>query len=165
MWTIIKFDYNKIGLLKQDLQKKLGDDFKIYIPKFIIEKFEGNKKKIKEHNLLDDYLFCFSNSLQDPNIQNSLLFTRGLKHFFNGTKNYQKEISKFIDKCKESEDQKGYITKRFFDLYINSKYEFISGPFGSQIFEIINLQKNRIDILLNNIKVKINRDQYSFRPV
>ena len=50
MWTIIKFDYNKIGLLKQDLQKKLGDDFKIYIPKFIIEKFEGNKKKMTVKN-------------------------------------------------------------------------------------------------------------------
>lgn len=163
MWTIIKFDYNKIELLKQDLQKKLGDDFKIYLPKFIIEKFEGNKKKIKEHYLLNNYLFCFSNNFKNPSVQNRLLFARGLKYFLNGTKNYQKEISKFINKCKKSEDQKGYVTKRFFDLYINSKYEFISGPFESQVFEIINLQKKRIDILMNNIKVKINRDKYSFK--
>jgi len=165
MWTVIKFDEKKIEFLKKDFKKRLGADFKIYIPKFSIQKYRGNKKKIKECNLLDDYLFCFHKRFKDPNVKNILRFSRGLKYFLTGTTDSQNEINEFIKKCKESEDKSGYITKNFFDLYINSNYEFISGPFGSKIFKVINLQKNKIDILLDNIKVKINRNQYSFRPV
>ena len=33
MWTILKFEKKKLELLKTDLRKKIGNDFKIYIPK------------------------------------------------------------------------------------------------------------------------------------
>ena len=32
MWTIIKFDKDKLHFLKEDLSKKLGKDYKIYDP-------------------------------------------------------------------------------------------------------------------------------------
>ena len=92
-------------------------------------------------------------------------FTRGLKYFLIGSTESQGEISEFIKRCKDSEDKNGYILQSFFEIYINSNYEFTSGPFASKIFKIINLQKNKIDILLENIKVKINRNQSLFRPV
>ena len=37
MWTIIKFEKKKLELLKEDLRKKLGKDFIIYIPKIKIQ--------------------------------------------------------------------------------------------------------------------------------
>ena len=112
----------KLNFLKKILKKRLGADFKIYIPKFSIQKYRGNKKKIKECNLLDDYLFCFHKRFKDPNVKNILRFSRGLKYFLTGTTDSQNEINEFIKKCKESEDKSGYITKNFFDLYINSNY-------------------------------------------
>ena len=165
MWTIIKFDEKKIEFLKKDFKKRLGEDIKIYIPKFTIQKYRNNKKIIKEYNLLDDYLFCFHKKFKESNIKSALRFSRGLKYFLTGAIDSQSEISEFIKKCKESEDKSGYVAKSFFELYINSNYEFISGPFGSKIFKIINLQKNKIDILLDNMKIKIKKNQYLFRPV
>ena len=38
MWTIIKFDKKKFSFLKKDLNEKLGVDYKIYIPKILVEK-------------------------------------------------------------------------------------------------------------------------------
>ena len=46
MWTIIKFDDKKIEFLKKDFKKRLGEDIKIYIPKFTIQKYGNNKKII-----------------------------------------------------------------------------------------------------------------------
>ena len=31
MWTVLKFEKKSLGLLKEDLKKKLGSDFKIYM--------------------------------------------------------------------------------------------------------------------------------------
>ena len=41
MWTVIKFDEKKIEFLKKDFKKRLGADFKIYIPKFSIQKYRS----------------------------------------------------------------------------------------------------------------------------
>ena len=43
MWTIIKFDKKNLSLLKEDLNKKLGKDYKIYIPKIRTQRFVNNK--------------------------------------------------------------------------------------------------------------------------
>ena len=34
MWAVIKFDKKKFSLLKNDLSKKLGNDLKLYVPKY-----------------------------------------------------------------------------------------------------------------------------------
>ena len=39
MWTVIKLDQKKINLLKEDLKKRVGNDFKLYLPKLKVEKF------------------------------------------------------------------------------------------------------------------------------
>ena len=59
MWTVLKFEKKSLGLLKDDLRKKLGNNFKIYIPKIRVQKYKNNKLINKEFNLLGDYLFCF----------------------------------------------------------------------------------------------------------
>ena len=78
MWTVLKFDKKNLSLLKEDLKKKLGKDYEIYIPKLKNQKFKNNKLINKEFNLLGDYLFCFPKSLLCKNKINSLRFLRGL---------------------------------------------------------------------------------------
>ena len=53
------------------------------------------------------------------------------------------------------ENENGYLSQNFYDLQINSKYRFSTGPFVEKIFEIINFQKNKIEILVGNIKTTI----------
>jgi hypothetical protein len=165
MWAIIKFDKNNLEFLKKELKKKMGDDFTIYNPKFIFQKHTNNRCINKEFNLLGDYLFCFHKNLKNPDTVNNLKFTRGLKYVLNGFIQSQEEIKKFIKKCKDSENEKGYLTQNFFELCINSKYQFISGPFTKMIFKIINLQKNKINILLGNIKTTIKENEFVFSPL
>ena len=59
MWTIIKSNKKKINFLKNDLTKNLGNDFIIYNPKILVEKYKKNKLIKKEFDLLGDYLFSF----------------------------------------------------------------------------------------------------------
>ena len=165
MWTVIKFDRKEFEFLKKDFEKFFGKDIKIYVPKLFFHRYKKNRIVIKEFNLLGDYLFCFHDKFKNPQIINSLKFTRGLKYFLNGFTDSQEEINKFIKKCKDSEDRNGYLTQNFFDLCVNSSYEFTSGPFTEKIFRIIDLQKNKINILLGNIKININKKKFLFRPV
>ena len=165
MWAILKFEKNNLSLLKDDLNKKLGQNTKIYIPKIRIQKFQNNKLKSKEINLLGDYMFFFHKNLKEKKIINSLRYTRGLKYFLNGFNQSQKEIEKFIEKCKVSENQDGFLSKEFFELELNKKYKFSSGPFSDKIFQIINLQRNRIKVLIGNMKTTIKRKEFLFTPV
>ena len=165
MWKVLKFDQKSLGLLKEDLKKKLGKDFKIYIPKLRIQKFKNNKLINKEINLLGDYLFCFHKNFEYENTLNSLRFVRGLKYFLGGLSGSQNDIEKFIKKCKDSEGQEGFLSRNFFDLDLDRNYKFSSGPFADKIFKIINLQRNRIKVLMGNIKTTIKKKEFLFTPV
>lgn len=165
MWTIIKFDRKKLESLKGDFKKKLGEDFTIYIPKLLIQKYKNNKLIKKEFDLLGDYLFCFHKNLEKPSTLNMLKFSRGLKYFLNGFDCSQREINNFIEKCKKAENSEGYLSQTFFELFINSKYKFINGPFAEAIFKIIGLQKNKINILLGNVRTTIKKKEFLFSPL
>ena len=84
MWTVIKFDKKNIGLLKKDLEIKLGKDVLIYCPKLLIQKFKNNKLINKEFNLLGDYMFCFHDKINEVGVIQKLKFSRGLKYFLEG---------------------------------------------------------------------------------
>ena len=165
MWTVLKFDRKSLALLKEDLNVKLGKNFKIYIPKLRIQKYKNNKLINKEFNLLGDYLFCFHENLASKKTVDSLRFTRGLKCILEGFIASQKDIEGFINKCKSSEGTEGFLSRDFFDLDINKKYKFSSGPFTDKIFQIINLQRNRIKVLMGNIETTIKRNKFLFIPV
>ena len=164
MWAIIKFDKKNFEFLKKDFKKKLGEDITIYTPRLLVHKHKKNKLISVEFNLLGDYLFCFHKKFQNSNTINALRFTKGLKYFLSGFNESQNEIKDFIKKCKESENSKGYLTQNFFHLCKNSDYKFTTGPFTEKIFRIIDLQKNKINILLGNIKTTINRKRFLFNP-
>ena len=165
MWTIIKIDKKKVNSLKEDFRKKLGEEVSLYCPRFLINQPNNNKNKIKELPLMGDYLFCFNEKFSDPQIINSLKYSRGLKYFLEGFIQSQSEIQSFISRCKDSEDKKGYLTHSFFKLYCNSSYKFSSGPFVNNIFKIINLQKNKIKILIGDLTTTLTKNKFSFTPI
>ena len=165
MWTIIKFERKKLTFLKSDLEKKLGSNCKFYIPKLLFKKYSKKKWKKKEFNLLGDYLFCFNEKFNDSKVVKSINYIRGLKYVLQGFNQSQNEIEEFIEKCKTSEDSEGYISEQFYDLKINSNYKFFSGPFTNSIFKIIQLQKNKIKILMGNFKTTINKKDFLFQPI
>ena len=164
MWTVIKFDKKNLNLFKEDLQKKLGKDFKIYIPKIRLQRFQNNKLVYKDFDLLGDYLFCYHKDFINPSTLNKLQFCRGLKYFLSGFIKSQQEIETFVEKCKGSEDKEGYLCNSFYQLKINSNYKFVTGPFTEKIFKIINLQKNKIDIFMGYVKVSIKKKEFLFNP-
>ena len=90
---------------------------------------------------------------------------QGVKYLLNGSISSQKEIKKFIYKCKSLENKKGYLKQSFYDLEINKYYKFSSGPFIDKIFKIIELQKNKINILMGNIKTNISKKEFLFTPL
>ena len=165
MWTILKFDKKKFESLKKDFSKKLGNDFVIYHPKSIFQKYKNNMWVNKEINFLGDYLFCFHKKFKHKETINSLKFSRGLKYFLDGFIQSQEEIQLFIKKCKKYENNKGYLSHEFFEMNIDSEYKFSSGPFANIIFKIIQPQKNKINILLGNIKTTIKKNDFLFNPL
>jgi hypothetical protein len=165
VWTILKFDKKKLESLKKDFSKKLGKDFIIYHPKSLIQNYKNNMLVDREINLLGDYLFCFHKKFQDQKTLGSLKFSRGLKYFLEGFLQSQEEIQFFIEKCKKYENRNGYLSNEFFEMDVDSEYKFSSGPFSNMIFKIIQSQKNKINILMGNIKTTINKKEFFFRPI
>ena len=164
MWTIIKFDKKKLSILKEDFSQKLNGNFEIYSPKLLIQKYKKNKLVNKELNLLGDYILCFHKDFKNYKTINNLKYCRGLKYFLEGFKTSQIDIENFVNKCKSSEKD-GYLSYNFYKLNLNGKYKFTTGPFVEKIFQIINLQKNKIDILMGNLKTTIKKKEFLFNPV
>jgi len=160
MWAIIKVDLKKLSLFNEDLKKKLGSEFKIYVPKIKIQMYKKNKLINKNIPLLGNYVFFFHKEFNNLKIIDSLKFTRGLKYFLNGCHFSQNEIKAFINKCQSLENKKGYIAQNFLNLNLNSFYSFKSGLFTNKIFELIELQKNKIKILINGVKIQTNNKDF-----
>ena len=91
--------------------------------------------------------------------------TRGLQYFLNNYFSYQNEIINFIEKCKNLENKNGYVSHEIFDLKINNKYKFFSGPFSNMMFKIIEVQKSKIKILIGNIETIVKKEEHYFKPI
>jgi hypothetical protein len=165
MWTVIKFDKKKYYLLLRELKDKLGGDCVIYRPKILIQKYKKNKLRDTDVDFLEGYFFCFHNNFRNKNFLNVAKSCIGLKDILNGFEQLQLDIKNFIKKCKKSENSKGYVSQNFFEIILNSKYKFLSGPFSDKIFEIVKLQKNKINILIGTTNTTINNKQYLFNPI
>tara|TARA_B100001996_G_scaffold206653_1_gene158405 strand:- start:1044 stop:1541 length:498 start_codon:yes stop_codon:yes gene_type:complete len=162
MWIVIKFDKKNFNNLKRDFREKLGEGLRFYFPRFLVQKYKKNKLINKECSLLGDYLFCYHKNFNNPTVLNNIKFSRGLKYFLKNFIKSQNEISNFIDECKSMENKNGYLSQNFLSIEKDRKYRFISGPFTNTIFKIINLQKEKINILLGNVKTVINKKDYLF---
>ena len=67
------------------------------------------------------------------------LSTQRFKLILDSLDKAQEEIQNFILKCKNSEKQKGYISRNFYEIILNSNYKFLSG-ISNKVFKIIELQ-------------------------
>ena len=125
MWLIIKSEKKQIDFLKIGLGKRIGKDIKFYTPKIQIKTLKKKKIYAKEINLLGEYFFCFHKDFKDKNLLNSYKNIKGLKYILNGFQNSQTEISNFISKCKENENEKGFLKQTFFEFKLKKHYKFI----------------------------------------
>mgnify|MGYP003716499267 CR=1 FL=1 len=98
---------------------------------------------------------CFYNIDNDLSA-NEIRFLKGLEYFLNGHCQSQNEIIKFIKHCKAFESAEGYLSPTFFKTLIMKKAQFISGPFTNMIFEILEIQKNKLKVLVGNIVTTIS---------
>lgn len=165
MWVIIKFDKKNLNFLKLDIEKKMGNGSEFYLPKILYKRFLKKKLIKKEFNLMGDYLFCYNEGFKDAKNIKNLNYIKGLKYVLQGFKQSQNEIKGFIKKCKISENIDGYISDQFYDLKINSDYKFFSGPFTNSIFRILELQKNKIKVLMGKFETTVNKRELLFQPV
>ncbi len=165
MWAILKINPKQIQLLQNDFEKKINEKIKFYIPKTQLESFISNKKKTIQYSVLGDYIFCFSLKFINKNVIISLKYSKGLKYFLNGFENSQSEINKFIKICKNSENENGFLTQNFFKVEINKYYKFLNGPFVSQIFQILEIQKKQMSLKIGQFKSYINRKDILFKPI
>lgn len=164
MWAIIKFDKKNINFLIKNFNHKLGSKVQFYKPKMIIQKLYNNKVVSKEIDLLGDYMFCFHEKIGHKSIINLLKYTKGLKYFLEGFKESQKEIISFIKKSKSAENKKGYLSREFYELCLYKSYKINSGPFSNVIFKIVELQSNKIETFLGNLKTSIRRKKFILTP-
>ena len=88
-----------------------------------------------------------------------------MKYFLNDYAKSQNDIIEFISKCKENEDQKGFINQTFFNFKENSKFEFISGPFSNFIFKVLEENKLFFKVLLGQYKLTVSKKNNFFRPI
>ena len=165
MWAVIKINTKNLGILKKEFYDKLGKDVKFYIPKMKIKKFVKTKICMRENLLLGDYMLCFHKDFTKRSVLNSLKYCRGLKYFLSDLINYQIEIEKFISKCKENEDESGFIKPTFFEFEDKKNYEFISGPFTDMIFKVIRENKFSLKALMGKYEVNISKKENLFRPI
>ena len=165
MWTVIKYYPKKLHQMQTEISKKFHGDTEYYSPKILIEYYLKNKLSSKKINLLGDYIFCFNKNFKSKNSVNQIKFTRGLKYILNGYSYFQEDITKFIITCKNNEKIDGCVSLDFIDLTLNAKYKFNSGPFTGKIFELINFQKNKLNILLGKIKTTTDKKEFLFSPV
>jgi len=165
MWTVLKFKPKKIEILKKNLTTKLGDKIFFYYPRAIFHKYINNKMHSKDINLLGDYLLCFHKKFNKNETIKNCRYIKGLEYFLNNHPMYQKDITSFINKCKNCEDRNGYVSHNLFDLKLNSKYQFFSGPFTNMIFKITEMQKNKIKILMGNVETLVKKEEHQFRPI
>ena len=164
MWVVAKYDKKKANFFLNDLKKKLKDKVVIYNPRVKIEKFYKKKLISKELNILGDYIFCFNPKFANQKILDNLQFTKGLKYFLSGFYKSQKEIKEFIKKCKKSENENGFISADFFDIELNKKYKFNSGPLLNLIFQVIEVQKTKFKIIMGD-KIATIEKGFLFSPL
>ena len=166
MWVVAKIKKSEINIFKKQLTEKIGHDIEFYYPKIQEHKYIRNKLRKIEKLILENYVFCYHKKFENIKSIAELKFIKGLEYFLKGYWQNQNEVAKFINYCKNSENKDGYLTASFFKTIISKKAEFVSGPFTSMVFEILERKKNKLKILIGNIVTTISDNKnYLYRPI
>ena len=155
MWIVAKYNNRELEVFKKELSFKLDKDIEYYHPKIKI----NNTSKSKNFKyILGQYIFCQSKKFLNKKFTNGIKNLRGLDYFLKDCFNCQGEITRFINFCKKNEDVDGGLKRSFFNISLNKKYQFISGPFKNMIFSIISNSQKKFEINLNGKKVFVERN-------
>lgn len=165
MWAILKIDYNYLNLFKNDFRKVVGSEVEIYSPKYLIQNFNKNKLKFKEIKLLGNYVFCFHKNFKNLNFYNNIKYLKGFNSLIPGYIETQKEISQFVKDCKNSENDRGYVQNSFFNMKIENNYKLKTSVFTNKAFEIMKFHKNKIEIMIGNLKVSAKTKDLLAQPI
>jgi len=166
MWIILKYKKKELNYLKEDLRKKIGSLPYMYLPKIKCQKLIKNKLRLSEVDVLEDYLICYHKKFEDSNIFKILNYSRGLKYFLTNSISNQKEINNFVQYCKSNQDNDGYLKQSFFESSNFKKGIFLNGPLTNMIFKIINKKKEKLNVLIGNVKISIsNSSNYFYRSI
>ena len=166
MWVVAKYKLSEFSLLKKKFTEILGSSPQFYVPKIKFQKIIHNKIKTFEKSILESYLLCYHMKFKDSKILHKLKFARGLSYFLDGYEKNQKEIFNFVNHCKKYENKNGYLSQGFFNDSTLMRAKFISGPFTNLVFDIISRRKNKLTVLVGNLKTTICDDSnYLYRSV
>ena len=166
MWAVIKYKKDEYNILSKTIKEKLGEVTKFYNPKLIYYKIFKNKKRKIESNLLGNYVFCYFEGFKDKKTISKINNVKGLEYVLEGYNCYQTQITKFINLCKDNENENGGIKQSFFSDSEFKKIKFLSGPFSNLIFDVVERKKDKIKLSLGGIKTTINMDSENlFSPV
>jgi hypothetical protein len=156
MWAILQIDIKKIHLFKKELDKKINSESEIYSPQLLIKTYGYNKLIEKKIPVLGNYVFCRNKKFDNIKIFNQLNFLIGFKSTIFGHVETQKEIIDFINHCKKCENKNGLLENNFLNFDSEKTYKFKSGVFANNIFKILTIQKNRLEILMGKLKINTN---------
>ena len=159
MWIIIKLKQNQFHTLKQEFKKKLEIEPNFFFPKLKLQKIKKNKLISYVSPLLGDYIFCFHPKFSNENILRNVNYLKGVKFLLNGFRNYQKDIPNFINRCRSSEDENGYIKQTFFNFVAIDRIKFLSGPFTNIIFKIMKRQKDSMKVSDGNVNISFSAER------
>ena len=107
---------------------------------------------------------CFHKDFSKRSVLTSLKYCKGLKYFLTDFLTSQNEIEKFISKCKENEDENGFIKSTFFDFKSKKNYEFISGPFTNMVCRVMAENKLSIKTLIGDYRVIVSKEKNLLQP-
>ena len=96
---------------------------------------------------------------------NNIKYLKGFNSLIPGYIETQKEISQFIKDCKNSENDRGYVQNSFFNMKIENNYKLKTSVFTNKAFEIMKFHKNRIEIMIGNLKVSAKTKDLLAQPI
>jgi len=165
MWIISKFKSREYSTLNCNLQKHLNKEAKIYSPKIRI-KLKNSKKYLTKF-VLGNYLFIYHRNFSNKKFINLIKNLKGLEYILTGFQYNQDDIEKFINHCKEFEDNSGYLTQGFFNFEkFKNKGYFVNGPFSKFVFDILEKKTKRLKITIANLKITLKKNSdYLFCPL
>ena len=166
MWIIVKYKSHELNTLKNKLKEILGNDPEYFMPKIKYNKIVKKKFKTFQKSILEGYLICFHSKFNSRDILNTLKYTKGMSYILEGLKNNQKEILNFVNRCKNFEDEEGFIKQDFFNNNNFTRAKFVSGPFTNLVFDILSKQSGKIEILIRKYKTTILKNsKLLYRPI
>ena len=59
----------------------------------------------------------------------------------------------------------GFISSKFYDLILNKKYKFTSGPFTDMIFNLVKIEKKKVEVVINDLRISLDKNNFNFKSI